>query len=213
MKRWPVLFVVFLLVVGLSVTSPIAVNAKTINLRLASWMPAKSVDSDIADYWTKMMEERTKGKVKFTVYKASALGFFKDHYDMVIKGISDISFFTYGLNPGRMLISEGLHLPFVVPSSEVGGKVYSQLYKEFAPLRAEFNETKVLGLEVRHFLFYQISSQFSKTLIQDQKSFKPLNEHFFLFQDFSIGHGIQSSCNLFCILWKKIGIDNALLLV
>ncbi len=146
MKKWSVLSMVLLLVVGLSVISPMAVFAKTINLRVASWMPGNSVDSAIADYWTKMVEERTKGRVKFTIYKASALGFFKDHYDMVIKGIADISFFSYGLNPGRFPISEAFHLPFVVPSSEVGGKVYSQIYKEFAPLRAEFNETIVLGL-------------------------------------------------------------------
>jgi len=146
MKRWPVLFVILLLVMGLSVASPTGVFAKTINLRVASWMPGKSVDSAIADYWTKMVEERTKGRVKFTVYKASALGFFKDHYDMAIKGISDISFFSFGLNPGRFPISEGLHLPFVIPGSEVGGKVFTQLYKEFPPLRAEFNETHVLGL-------------------------------------------------------------------
>ncbi|MBW1800265.1 MAG: TRAP transporter substrate-binding protein [Deltaproteobacteria bacterium] len=146
MKRCPVLFVVFFLVMGLFIASPMAVKAKTINLRVASWMPAKSVDSAIADYWTKMIQERTKGRVKCTVYKASALGFFKDHYDMAIKGISDISFFSFGLNPGRFPISEALHLPFVVPSSAIGGKVFSQLYREFAPLRAEFGETQVLGL-------------------------------------------------------------------
>jgi len=148
MKKWPVLFVILLLVFGFFVVSPMAVCAKekTINLRGASWMPGKSVDSETADYWTKMIEEKTKGRVKFTVYKASALGFFKDHYNMVIKGIADISFFSYGLNPGRFPISEGFHLPFRVPSSKVGGKVYGQLYKEFAPLRAEFSETKVLGL-------------------------------------------------------------------
>ncbi len=146
MKRWPVLFIILLLVMGLSVASPTGIFAETIKLRVASWMPGKSVDSAIADYWTKMIEERTKGRVKFTVYKASALGFFKDHYDMAIKGISDISFFSFGLAPGRFPISEGLHLPFVVPSSEIGGKVYSQLYQEFAPLREELSETQVLGL-------------------------------------------------------------------
>lgn len=146
MKRLPVLFVILLLIMGLSFVLPMGVCAQEINLRVASWMPAKSVDSAIADYWTKMVEERTKGRVKFTVYKASALGFFKDHYDMAIKGISDISFFTIGLAPGRFPIGEGLHLPFVIPSSEVGGKVINQLYKEFPEVRAEFHETHVLGL-------------------------------------------------------------------
>ena len=146
MKRLSVLFMIVLLVIGLFIALPMGVYAKTINLRVASWMPAKSVDSEVAELWTKMITEKTNGKVKFTLYKASALGFFKDHYDMAIKGVSDISFFSFGLNPGRFMVSEALHLPFAVPSSEVGGKVFNQLYKEFPEIRAELGETKVLGL-------------------------------------------------------------------
>ena len=82
MKRSSILFMIVLLVIGLFVALPMGVYAKTINLRVASWMPAKSVDSDVAELWTKMITEKTNGMVKFTIYKASALGFFKDHYDM-----------------------------------------------------------------------------------------------------------------------------------
>ncbi|MFH1489308.1 MAG: TRAP transporter substrate-binding protein [Pseudomonadota bacterium] len=148
MKRLPVFIMSILVVFGLTMASSMVVCAaeKPITLRVASWMPAISVDSAIADMWTKTVEEKTKGRVKFTVYKASALGSFKDHYDMAIKGISDISFFSFGLAPGRFLISEGLHLPFVIPSSEIGGRIFSQLYKEYPELKAEFNETVVLGL-------------------------------------------------------------------
>ena len=146
MKKWPVLFVVSLALMGLFVVLPMGVCAKTIHLRVASWMPANSIDSEAAEIWTKLITEKTDGRVKFTIYKASALGFFKDHYNMAVKGISDISFFSFGLNPGRFPISEALHLPFVIPSSEVGGKVINQLYKEYPELRAEFHETVVLGL-------------------------------------------------------------------
>lgn len=146
MKRWPILFVILALIMGLSVASTSGVFAETIKLRVASWMPAMSVDSAIADYWTKMVEERTNGRVKFTVYKASALGSFKDHYDLAVKGVADIALFSFGLAPGRFGASEVMHLPFVIPSSEVGGKVYNQLYKEFPAIWDELNETHVLGL-------------------------------------------------------------------
>src|SRR4030043_258193 len=65
---------------------------------------------------------------------------------MAIKGVADITFHTLSNNPGRHPISEVLHLPFVIPSSEVGGKVLTQLYREFPEIKAEFDEVKVIGL-------------------------------------------------------------------
>ncbi|MDX2446287.1 MAG: TRAP transporter substrate-binding protein [Desulfobacterales bacterium] len=146
MKKKPVLSVIFFAIMVLIATSTTGAYAETINLRVASWMPEKSADSEVADRWTKMISEKTDGRVQFTLYKGSALGFFKDHYNMAVKGVADISLFSFGLNPGRFPISEGLHLPFVIPSSEVGGKVFNQLYKEYPELRAELSETIVLGL-------------------------------------------------------------------
>jgi TRAP-type C4-dicarboxylate transport system substrate-binding protein len=127
---------------------PFAMSAeeKTIELRISSWMPAKSVDTAIGEYWIKQVQERTRGKVRFTLYTAGALGGMKDHYDMAVKGVADITFHTLSNNPGRHPISEVLHLPFVIPSSEVGGKVLTQLYREFPEVRAEFDEVKVIGL-------------------------------------------------------------------
>jgi len=130
----------------LSLPGTVPAAEKAIELRVSSWMPAKSVDTEIAEYWMKQVEEKTGGKVKFTLYTASALGQMKDHYDMAVKGIADITFHTISNNPGRHPLSEILHLPFVIPSSAVGGKVFIQLYKEFPELRAEFNDVKVLGL-------------------------------------------------------------------
>jgi TRAP-type C4-dicarboxylate transport system substrate-binding protein len=126
--------------------SPVQAADKPIELRISSWMPAKSVDTAIAEFWIKKVEERTGGKVRFTLYTAGALGQMKDHYDMAIKGVADITFHTLSNNPGRHPISEVLHLPFMIPSSEVGGKVFTQLYREFPEIRAEFAEVKVIGL-------------------------------------------------------------------
>jgi len=126
--------------------APAPSPAKPIELTISSWMPAKSVDTAIAEEWIKMVEERTEGRVHFTLYTAGALGAMKDHYDMAISGIADITFHTLSNNPGRHPISEIFELPFMVPSAEVGGKVFWQLYQEFPEIQAEFNEVKVLGL-------------------------------------------------------------------
>jgi TRAP-type C4-dicarboxylate transport system substrate-binding protein len=136
--------ILFFLALGWPI--PLPSEAKPIELRISSWMPAKSVDTAIAEYWIKKVEERTGGKVHFTLYTAGALGGMKDHYDMAIKGVADITFHTLSNNPGRHPISEVLHLPFVIPSSEAGGKVFTELYREFPEIRAEFDEVKVIGL-------------------------------------------------------------------
>lgn len=144
MRKFFILPIIFCFLLLFSIGSQTAFSA--IELRISSWMPAKSVDTAIAEYWTKKVEERTGGKVKFVIYTASSLGAMKDHYDMAIKGIADITFHTLSNNPGRHPLSEVLHLPFIIPSSEVGGKVLTQLYREFPEIRAEFDEVKVLGL-------------------------------------------------------------------
>jgi len=148
MKRTGLLLFTFFLVPLFTLNTGIGAWAKQkpIKLRVSSWMPAKSVDTEIAETWIKMVEERTGGRVHFTLYTAGALGGMKDQYDMVIKGVADLAFHTLSNNPGRHPISEVLELPFVVPSSEVGGKVFWQLYQEFPEIRAEFKEVKVVGL-------------------------------------------------------------------
>jgi TRAP-type C4-dicarboxylate transport system substrate-binding protein len=172
MKRWPILCVSILVLFGLLVASPLWVCGaeKKIELKVAIWMPAKSVDTDIAEYWTKVVEEKTKGRVHFTLYKAGALGHMKDHYDIAAKGVADISFVTLAATPGRFPVCEGLHLPLVIPNSEVGGKVFSELYKEFKEIRAEFTEVQVLGLGTVDVW----NIQNTKRPIQTMKDFKGL---------------------------------------
>lgn len=117
-----------------------------LNLRVSSWMPAKSVDTEVAEVWTKAVEAQANGELKFTLYLAGALGNMKDQYDLVINGISDISFHTLSNNPGRHSLCEVLHLPFVIPNSTVGGRVFWDLYQKFPEIQAEFADVQVIGL-------------------------------------------------------------------
>jgi TRAP-type C4-dicarboxylate transport system substrate-binding protein len=148
MKKLNIFSIGIGILVLLALGTPMGVSAgeKAIELRVSSWMPAKSVDTAIAEFWMKKVEERTGGKVRFTLYTAGALGTMKDHYDMAVKGVADITFHTLSNNPGRHPVTEVLHLPFVIPSSDAGGKVLTQLYREFPEVRAEFDEVKVIGL-------------------------------------------------------------------
>lgn len=136
---------------GLTITGFICVWLGTalsapLNLRVSSWMPAKSVDTEVAEIWTKAVEEMTGDELKFTLYLAGALGNMKDQYDLVVNGVADISFHTLSNNPGRHAICEVLHLPFVIPNSTVGGLVFWDLYNEFPEIQAEFTDVQIIGL-------------------------------------------------------------------
>lgn len=145
--------------------------AGPLNLRVSSWMPAKSVDTEVAEIWTKAVESMTNGELKFTLYLAGALGNMKDQYDLVVNGISDISFHTLSNNPSRHALCEVLHLPFVIPNSTVGGLVFWDLYNEFPEIQAEFADVQIIGLGTVDPWNLQTLSKPVKTL-EDLKNLK-----------------------------------------
>ncbi len=99
------------------------------------------------EQWAKMIEERTNGKVKITIYPAETLGKAKDAYEMVTNGIADIAWGFVGFFPGRFPMTEVIDLPMLgIPSAEVGSKVLWDLYANTPYLKGEFPGVKVLAL-------------------------------------------------------------------
>jgi hypothetical protein len=48
-----------------------------------------------------MVEEKSKGRLKITIYPGSTLGKAVDHFDMVKDGVADLGFTTPGYTPER----------------------------------------------------------------------------------------------------------------
>jgi len=118
-----------------------------IELRVGNFQPPLHKSNEMLTNWTKMIENETGGKVKFTLYPGSTLAKPKDLYDACVKGIADIVHTFAGYTPGRMQLSEVVVLPgFGMKTAEHGARVIWDLYEKFPEIRAEFKDTHLLWL-------------------------------------------------------------------
>lgn len=118
---------------------------KVIELKLSHWMsPLHNLHVGVFTPFAKELEERTKGRVKITIYGGEALGKAKDQYDSAVNGISDIALFIQGYTSGRFPLTQVIELPIGVPSAKVGSRVIWELYEKH--LRHEYPGVKLLTL-------------------------------------------------------------------
>ncbi len=147
MKKRSVLciFLLSVAIMVLSGTTWAAGLEKPVELKFSHWMsPMHSLHTDVFTPWAKEVEEKTKGRVKITIYPGEALGKSKDHYEMAVNGISDISYIIQGYTPGRFPLSAAIELPFMVSSAKVGSQVLWELYPKY--LKSEYPGVKVITL-------------------------------------------------------------------
>jgi len=122
-------------------------NQKVIELRLHHQDPPQSAMGQFFDAWAKEIGEKTKGKVKVTVYAGGSLGGQKESYNMVTSGICDIAWGFVGMFPGQFPMTEVISLPMLdVRDAKVGSKVLWDLYQNTDFLKKEYKDVKVLVL-------------------------------------------------------------------
>ena len=101
----------------------------------------------VLEPWVKMIEERTKGNVKITVYFANALASSPEMFDATVHGMADITENVTYVNAGRFPLTEMLMLPELgIKSSVETSKALWHLYKNFPEFQAEYKGVKVLWL-------------------------------------------------------------------
>jgi TRAP-type C4-dicarboxylate transport system substrate-binding protein len=93
---------------------------------------------EITDMWMKEVERRTNGRVHFTLRSGEDRSLIQSA-DVV----RDVP-----AEGGRRPLLDLIQIPFIFPSSTVGSKVVAQLYAEFAELRDELSDSKVVGLGI-----------------------------------------------------------------
>jgi TRAP-type C4-dicarboxylate transport system substrate-binding protein len=133
---------------------PVPEVLETIHLRFSTWHPPAG--ADVLKLWIPMLEEmerRSDGRITFTMYAGGALGKGPDHYDIVMKGLSDIGYHTITWTPGRFPLTEVLSAPIMFPGKYMGVEVGMAMYERI--LYREFPDTKVLHLNacVHSFLY------------------------------------------------------------
>lgn len=123
--------------------SSYAQTAKPIELKLSHFLsPMHNTHTDVFVPFAKELEERTKGRVKVTIFPGEALGKAKDHYDMAMQGIVDMAYFTPGLTAGRFPLTTVVELPIGIASAKAGSLITWELYNKY--LKAEYPGVKVL---------------------------------------------------------------------
>ena len=79
--------------------APLPAQDKPIELKFSSWVATvHGHHTGVMVPWAKMVEEKSGGRLKITIYPGSTLGKAVDHYDMVKDGIADMGFTVPGLH-------------------------------------------------------------------------------------------------------------------
>jgi TRAP-type transport system periplasmic protein len=92
----------------------------------------------IMDMWVKEVETRTRGRVTFKKTSGE---------DRAAIQASDLVRDVPAAGDRYPLLNL-VQIPFIIPSSIIGSKVIAQLYAEFAELRNELSDNKVVGLSI-----------------------------------------------------------------
>lgn len=122
---------------------------KQIELSFAMYIPHKSSPYTGAFLpWAKEIEKRAQGRVKITFYMSQTLVKARDSYDAVVNGITDISWASHSLTPGRFPLTSVMELPFMSPNTFVGAHALMDLYAKFPEIQAEHKDVHVLNMWV-----------------------------------------------------------------
>lgn len=156
MKRSALLITVVAMGLIFSVSAG-PVWGKTIEMSWATGLPPfHGAVKHVAIPWTKMIEERTDGKVKINVFPGGALCKDDQVYPSVVGGIVDIGPGVQGHYPGRFPLSGVFELPLLgFTTSNSASKAFWELYQKFPEIQAEYSDVHVLWLKVKPFFHVQ----------------------------------------------------------
>ncbi len=120
--------------------------AWAINIRFnLMYSPKHPLCREVFNPWAKKVSEVTDGRVKVTMFYASALFKPKQAYDAVSSRVGDMGLVlpTYARN--RFLINGVMDLPMVAgEKASINSEAFWKLYQEFPEMQKEFSDVKVL---------------------------------------------------------------------
>jgi TRAP-type transport system periplasmic protein len=120
---------------------------KPIELKFSSWVgPVHGHHTQVLVPWAKMIEEKSGGRLKVTLFPGSTLGKAADHADMIKNGIVDMGFISPGYTPGRFPLVSVAELPLMFKSGKGASQAVWSLYDKH--FRKEFSGVKVLWIWV-----------------------------------------------------------------
>ena len=173
MKKGMLVFFALALVIAGFSCYPAPAQSQTIELTFNHLVPPKHLRNiHVLEPWSKMIEERTKGKVKIKHFYSNTLAPVAESFDATAAGVCDMTeAYTFG-NPGRFLLTEFLALPQMgFPTAESCAKALWHIYKTFPEVQAEYKGVKVLWLHTTPNMKMNTKKKPVKTL-EDLKGMK-----------------------------------------
>jgi TRAP-type transport system periplasmic protein len=134
----------FTMACGLAALSAPAA-AQTIELKLSHWGPPAHVNQKVYLPWAEMIEKKSGGKLKVTIFPGGVLGKPADHWDMAVNGIVDITWSTHNYTAGRFPLTSAMDLPFLTNTGKGGSRALHEYYLKH--LQKEHDKVKVLWLQ------------------------------------------------------------------
>jgi TRAP-type C4-dicarboxylate transport system substrate-binding protein len=135
-----------LAVIGWSSGAAVAQD-KPIELKFSSWVSTvHGHHTGVMAPWAKMIEEKSGGRLKVTIFPGGTLGKPADHFDMAKDGIADIVFIAPGYTPGRFPLISVTELPLLFRSAKGGSQAVWSLSDKY--FKAEFKDVKLLWIWV-----------------------------------------------------------------
>ena len=109
-------------------------SASATELKLATFEPPKAfIASKILGAWAEKVNTCANGKLNVKMYAGGVLGSPPKQYDIVTKGVADISWTVLGYIGGQFPLSSVIELPFLTRTSAAGSTALNTLYDETCP--------------------------------------------------------------------------------
>lgn len=119
---------------------------KVIELKIATWIAPSHFMTKFLENWSKQIEVLSGGQIQTKFFGGAQMGPPPKYYDLAREGVLDVAFHLHGSTPGRFPLTELSHLPYVMPSAEVGTKVLNDRELATKYLIPEHKGVRVLYL-------------------------------------------------------------------
>ena len=141
-RKLATLTAVLLMVLGM------AAPAAGLNLRLnIMYGPKHPLARGVFKTWAQQVKKVTQGRVKVTIFYASALAKPKQVFDATVAGVTDVGLSCPTYARDRFPLSGVLDLPMVATSSaEKNSTVLWKLYQKYPAMQKEYSDVKLLWL-------------------------------------------------------------------
>ena len=129
MKKHLLLLCLVALALG---SSAISAQEKSVQLKLATWLPPQHPLNPSLQAWLDDIKAASAGTMGGILFTSEQLGKAFDHYDMARDGIADFAYVNPGYQAGRYPVMAGASLPFLFSNGKGGAAAFDAWYRQYA---------------------------------------------------------------------------------